>query len=1399
MSYSSPITILLIDDCLEDREIVRRFLQRDKLYTYRIVELETGIEAIEWCQRETPDIILLDYMLPDGDGIEFLEEFRQYFSISQTSVIMLTGQGDEVIAVRSMKSGAQDYLVKGQITAKILQSTIHQLFTQLQLNRQLEQIREQQQLIASAALRIHQSLQLEEILSTIATEVRQFLKADRVLVYQFHPDMSGTIVAESVLPIWKVSFGMQIEDTCFQQGGGRQYYQGRKRSIDDVYQAGLTDCHLQLLEEFAVKANLVVPIMVTEQLWGLLIAHQCSAPRHWKPHELDLLDQLSIQIAIAIQKASAYEQAQAELAERKQAEMALQESEARFQAFMNHSPSASWITDTDARLVYVSQTYLQVVELGAQTVDDVIGKTAYDLYPVEIAQQFVENTRLVAQTQRVLETIEKAPRRDGTIGDFLVYKFPLPNISGQCLVGGVAVDITERVRAEQALQQLNQELETRVEQRTAALQESEERWQLVLRGSNDGIWDWDFRKNEIFVSTRWKEMRGLEGEEISNKVEEWSSRVHPEDYGRVIQAIYDHFDHKTPFFQEEYRIKHTDGSYRWILDRGQALWDETGNVIRMSGSQTDITQRKKDEAELLAISTLQKAILDGSDYSIIFTDSEGVIQIFNAGAEKMLGYTADEVIGKHDPKLFHKAEEIQPLIAKLSLELGREIPGGKEFFTYMTQNGQIYENEFTYIRKDGSSCPVFLSLSALSNSQGQIIGLLGIAKDITDRKRNEEELRHLSARLSLALQAGAIGTWDWDLVKDPEWDERMYQLYGLQRSEISSTYEAWRKAVAPEDLAEFDADFQQMMEEKKEFRREFRVIHPDGSVHFLISALVVQHNEQGKPKRMVGINYDITERKRIELALRKSEQRYAALTQAAPVAIFQINSVGECIYANDRWGEITGRPAIAALGKGWIDTLHPEDRDRIVAKWSQWYQNYEPGQIYRLEGRCLRPDDSITWFYCQILAETDGEGNIVGYIGTLTDITEQKQAETQLWQTNEELTKANTELARATRLKDEFLANMSHELRTPLNAILGMSEGLQDHVFGAVSDVQLKAIATIERSGRHLLELINDILDLSKIESGKLELELSDVSVKSLCDSSLIFIKQMALKKKISLKSNIASNFGTIQVDERRMRQVLINLLNNAVKFTPEHGCVSLKVWLEAPVSPHSPTSTSSPVLCFSVIDTGIGISQQDMGKLFQSFVQVNSSLNRQYEGTGLGLALVKRIVELHHGTITVSSEIDRGSCFTVRIPYLTNHEKLPTLVHLPSSVEQELSPPTVKSHVILLVEDNQVNIYTTLDYLESRGYRLIVANNGKQALEILKTEQPDLILMDIQMPEMDGIEAIHRIRQDLQVDVPIIALTALAMPGDKDNCLAAGANEYFTKPIQFKQLVATIEKLLKR
>ena len=385
-----------------------------------------------------------------------------------------------------------------------------------------------------------------------------------------------------------------------------------------------------------------------------------------------------------------------------------------------------------------------------------------------------------------------------------------------------------------------------------------------------------------------------------------------------------------------------------------------------------------------------------------------------------------------------------------------------------------------------------------------------------------------------------------------------------------------------------------------------------------------------------------------------------------------------------------------------------------------------------------------------------------------------------------ELSMANAELSRVMRSKDDFLSAMSHELRTPLNAILGLSESLAEGVYGDMNTKQVKSINTIAESGHHLLALINDLLDIAKIGAGKMELELTKANVEDVCQASLRFVMEQAQKQKINLKLVMDNQSVMLTADERRLKQILVNLLSNAVKFTPNGGSVTLETKCDL----------ESESLMFSVRDTGIGIATEDLKRLFSPFTQLDSNLSRQYAGTGLGLTLVMKLVELHGGSVAVESEIGKGSCFTVRIPC----KGLDTLnQHNPSETISltEITPAeTLPSNtpLILVADDNEINLMTVTDYLRANKLRVIQARDGLEAVKMVREHIPSLVLMDIQMPLMDGLDAIAHLRaDDKHTDMPIIALTSRAMVGDRERCIAVGANDYLSKPVNMKQLVKTI------
>lgn len=412
-----------------------------------------------------------------------------------------------------------------------------------------------------------------------------------------------------------------------------------------------------------------------------------------------------------------------------------------------------------------------------------------------------------------------------------------------------------------------------------------------------------------------------------------------------------------------------------------------------------------------------------------------------------------------------------------------------------------------------------------------------------------------------------------------------------------------------------------------------------------------------------------------------------------------------------------------------------------------------------------------------------------------------REREAQLSQLNEELeqrvgerTQAlrqmNAQLERAARLKDEFLAMMSHELRTPLNSILAYAESCSEGVYGAVNERQQHALTGITESGRHLLTLINDILDMVKIEAGQLKLMIEPIALEELCAASLRMIRQLAGAKRLQFTSSGVDQVDEIQGDHRRLKQVLVNLLVNAIKFTPSGGKIGLEVRGDE----------VAEEIHFTVWDTGIGIAVEDLPQLFKPFVQLDRRLSRSHEGSGLGLTLVSRLVDLHGGRVTVESVLGQGSRFTITLPWRRQvAEQTPSVVSEPAALTSPIAfGGTAQAPLLLLVDDNELVRRGTSDYLVAQGYRVVVASNGDEALATIREMRPDLVLMDIQMPVMDGLEAIRRIRAEPAIAaIPVVTLTALVMPGDKERSLAAGANAYLAKPVKLQLLAGIVAAIL--
>jgi PAS domain S-box-containing protein len=672
------------------------------------------------------------------------------------------------------------------------------------------------------------------------------------------------------------------------------------------------------------------------------------------------------------------------------------------------------------------------------------------------------------------------------------------------------------------------------------------------------------------------------------------------------------------------------------------------------GAEPDNTPRDQAQDALLkAGAALQRAIFNSANFSSIATDAQGVIQIFNVGAERMLGYTAAEVMNKITPADISDPQEVIARAKALSMELGTPITPGFEALVFKASRGIEDIYELTYFRKDGSRFPAVVSVTALRDAQDTIIGYLLIGTDNTARKLVEAEQNKLDQRLR---------------------DQQFYT-----RSLIESSIDA----LMTTDPSGIITDVNKQMEALTGCTRDELI---------------------GAPFK----NY-FTDPERAEAAIKLvlSEKKVSNY-------------------------ELTAR----AL----------DGKETVVS--------YNATTIYD-RGRTLQ-----------------------GVFAAARDVTQSKQLEAELQQA-----KAMAETA--SRAKSDFLASMSHEIRTPMNAIVGIADLLAKT---PLSPEQDKYVQIFRRAGDNLLNLINDILDLSKVEASHLDLESTGFSLTDLVEKVREMVAVRACEKGLALQCEVAPEVPKDVVgDPTRLRQVLLNLLGNAVKFT-ESGEVALRVTAaEGPAAPG--------MLRFTISDTGIGIPGDKLAAVFEQFTQADSSTTRKYGGSGLGLTISKRLVELMGGHIRVESVVSRGSEFSFAVP-------LPVWegATLRAAVTVGTGPePALPALRILLVEDSPDNRTITLAFLQHTPYRIEIAENGAVAFDKFVAGRWDLVLMDRQMPVMDGLTATRNIRaweKDRQrPPTPIIALTASALMGDREKCLAAGCTAFLTKPIKQDVLLQTIRE----
>ncbi|GAB4546206.1 MAG: hypothetical protein Fur002_21050 [Anaerolineales bacterium] len=772
--------------------------------------------------------------------------------------------------------------------------------------------------------------------------------------------------------------------------------------------------------------------------------------------------------------------------------------------------------------------------------------------------------------------------------------------------------------------------------------------------------------------------------------------------------------------------------------------------------------------------------VEQSPASIVVTDVDGNIEYVNETFCKITGYRAHEVLGKN-PRI---------------LKSGYTTPEEYKILWDTITSGQKWSGEFLDKKKNGELYWESARISPIFNGEGVITHFLAVKENITERKVAEQKLQEAYATLEWRVKERTAELQDL-------YDNAPNGYHSLDEegrfTHINQTALNWLgyareeligkrlvEILTPDDARRFtEEEYPLFMRQGwiKDF--EYDLVRKDGSLLPVLLSATAVYDEQGRYKMSRAIITDNTERKRAAQALQESERRFHTMFQKHSAAMLLIDPIsGEILDANASAASFYGY-SIERLKQMQIQDINMLPQQE-VAKLREPAAK-ESLNSFIMPHKLANGQRRIVEVYSSPIAI---QGKTILF-SIIHDTTERQLAKEELQRSRDELSAANLALKKAARMKDDFLASMSHELRTPLTGVLGLAEALQAKTYGEVNEKQLRILKMIEDSGRHLLELINDILDLSKVEAGKMEIKLADCSADDLCRASLQLTKGMAHKKNQIVHYEPPAQPVYFQADAQRVKQILVNLLSNAVKFTPEGGEIGLEV--EA--------SEAEGKIRFSVWDKGIGVKAEDMSKLFQPFVQIDSRLAREYAGTGLGLSLVRRLTELHRGGIEVNSAFGEGSRFTVTLPYAPPQAAPPSGETSP--VQASAAQPirrAAPAPLVMIADDNETTLSVLADYLEARGYRVIKTRSGMELLERAEQDPPAALLIDVQMPGMDGMEAIRRARAHPNPQIaraPIAAVTALAMPGDRERCMEAGANEYVSKPFRLTEIEKMIAEFI--
>jgi PAS domain S-box-containing protein len=714
---------------------------------------------------------------------------------------------------------------------------------------------------------------------------------------------------------------------------------------------------------------------------------------------------------------------------------------------------------------------------------------------------------------------------------------------------------------------------------------------------------------------------------------------------------------------------------------------------------------------------------------------------------------------------------------------------------FLNNHHKDFKISYRVKRSDGEYRCLSETITARFDSTGKFAGFIGAGIDITERKEMEQQLKIREEEFRTFINHAPVMLW----ISDAKGRYILFNQTWLNftgRTLAEELAQDWANTIHPDDLEHYQYVYDNALKNHEDFKRVYRFRHADGTYRWISETTTTRFDVNGKFLGFIGACIDITQQKQAQQAVYESRRKLETLMSNLPGMAYRCchDAYWTMEFVSEGCTELTGYKPIQIINNkeiAFVDLIHPNDYERVSKNVQTACDAHQP---YKFDYRLLTLGGEEKWVWEQGQGIFSSTGELQALEGFIIDITDKKRAESALNRVKRMAEDANL-------AKSQFLANMSHELRTPLNAILGYSEMLQEEAEDLEQEDFIPDLKKIQAAGKHLLNIINDILDISRIEAGKMELYTEDFALKPLIEDVVNTIQPLVQEKQNILEVRCDDNLGTIHADLIKVRQIMLNLLSNAAKFTTQ-GHLTLEAWRESSLAgiqefssagkkefSQSGEHESSDWVILKVSDTGIGITPEQQGKLFQIFMQADASTTRKYGGTGLGLAITHQFIQMMHGTIHVDSVFGEGSTFTVHLP-----------AHVDAGTAQPNKPVATTSPAIpakdgkVLVIDDEEGVRTLLNnYLTRMGYQVFLASTGEDGLNLAKQERPHAIILDIMMPDMDGWTVLSILKADSQLaDIPVIIVS---MVEDKNTGSKLGATDYLVKPVSREQLVAVLRK----